>query len=188
MDNGNIEITMENPWKTTSKEVKYRNPWITVEEHQVVRPDGKPGIYGVVRMRQTVGVVAINDRDEVLLVESWNFPRAYTSWEVVTGFVEDGEVPLDAGKRELKEESGMKADQWEKIIEMHESSGATDDLKTVFLARGLHAGEHHWDPTEKIQSHWVPLAECRKLMEQGKIKDAPSVAGILHELSLVSPS
>jgi 8-oxo-dGTP pyrophosphatase MutT (NUDIX family) len=179
---------MENPWMTTSTEVKYQNPWITVEEHQVVRPDGKPGIYGVVRMRPTVAVIALNDRNDVLFVESWNYPRGYASWEIVTGFSETGETLLAAAQRELREEAGILADHWEPLIEMHESSGATDDLKTIFLAQGLREGEPHWDGTERINLQWVPLAACRKLMESGQMKDAPSVAGILHLLLLHSPS
>src|SRR5260370_12789445 len=60
-----------NSWKTLGTRVMYANPWITVREDDVIRPDGKPGIYGVVEMRLSVGIVALNDAGVIALASQW---------------------------------------------------------------------------------------------------------------------
>ncbi|MGH9652454.1 MAG: NUDIX hydrolase, partial [Bryobacteraceae bacterium] len=59
---------MNNPWKTLASRIAYENRWIRVREDEVVRPDGGAGIYGVVEIRPSVGIVAMNDRKEIVLV------------------------------------------------------------------------------------------------------------------------
>ena len=75
----------QNPWRTTSTRIAYQNAWISVREDHVIRPDGKPGIYGVIDIRPSVGIVAINARDEVVLVGQWRYALNRYSWEVPRG-------------------------------------------------------------------------------------------------------
>ena len=98
------------PWERRARRVAYENPWITVWHDDVVRPDGNPGIYGVVHFDAlAVGVVALDDEDRVLLVGQHRYPLDAYSWEIPEGGVPPGEDALDGARRELREESGVVA-------------------------------------------------------------------------------
>src|SRR5580658_7831539 len=75
----------QNPWKTIESRTAYENAWLRVREDQVIRPDGKPGIYGVIEIRPSVGVVALNERDEIVLVGQWRYTLNRYSWEIPRG-------------------------------------------------------------------------------------------------------
>ena len=82
------------PWTRISRRVGYQNPWITVFHDEVVRPDGSPGIYGVVHFDNTaVGVVAIDDQDRVALVAQHRYTLDHRSWEIPEGGAPPGESP-----------------------------------------------------------------------------------------------
>ncbi|NDC38040.1 MAG: NUDIX hydrolase, partial [Proteobacteria bacterium] len=99
-------MSTDNPWKTLSSKVMYQNPWISVREDQVIRPDGSPGIYGVVETKVATGVVALTPEHKVILVGQYRYPLQQYSWEIVEGGAEHGEDPFVAIQRELEEEVG----------------------------------------------------------------------------------
>ena len=172
---------MENPWKTLSSKIVYQNPWITVREDQVTRPDGKPGIYGVVDTRIATGVVAINDKMEVYLVGQYRYPINQYSWEIIEGGTDGNEKPLDCIKRELKEEAGLVATDWVQLgEEWHLSNCFSSERGFVFLARGLSEVGAEPDGTEVLQVKKMPFAEAIKLVDSGEIKDAVSIVGLLR--------
>src|SRR5256885_11779400 len=95
----------ENPWKTRASRVAYENAWIRVREDQVIRPDGGQGICGVVEIRPSVGVVALNERDEIALAGQWRYSVNRYSWEIPRGGSHPGETDmLSVAQRELAEE------------------------------------------------------------------------------------
>src|SRR5918998_3074540 len=113
-----------NPWLTVSSRRVYDNPWITIREDQVIRPDGEPGIYGVVHFKNiAVGVLAV-EGEFVYLVGQYRYPLDSYSWEIPEGGCPEGEDPLDAARRELEEETGLRARRWEKMGEAHLSNSA----------------------------------------------------------------
>ncbi|MBX3177704.1 MAG: NUDIX hydrolase [Candidatus Hydrogenedentes bacterium] len=170
----------KNPWTTLSSEVKYQNPWITVREDQVIRPDGAPGIYGVVDCRVATGVLALTEQDELYLVGQYRYPLHCYSWEIVEGGADPGEEPLVACQRELREEAGLEADTWTPLGgEIHLSNCHSSERGFLYVARGLrHVGA---DPegTEALQLRTVPWDEAVSMVERGEITDAFSIMGIL---------
>ncbi len=124
-----------NPWKTLQSKVTYQNAWITVREHDVIRPDGKPGIYGVVETRIATGVVALTDSHEIYLVGQYRYPTNEYSWEIIEGGSDPQETALDAAKRELKEEAGLMAASWEPLgSEIHLSNCHSSEVGFLFTA------------------------------------------------------
>src|SRR5262249_39681909 len=100
----------DNPWTRLARRVAYENAWITVWHDDVLRPDGLPGIYGVVHYRsRATGVVALDEQDRVLLVGQYRYTLDLYSWELPEGGAAPGEEPLAAAKRELLEETGCTA-------------------------------------------------------------------------------
>ena len=102
---------------------RLREPWITVWHDEVTRPDGSPGIYGVVHFANlAAGVLALDDDDRVLLVGQHRYTLDAYSWEIPEGGVPDGETPLDGARRELREETGVEAAEWRELGRLHLSN------------------------------------------------------------------
>ena len=170
-----------NPWRRIAVGVPYENPWIRVEHHDVIRPDGQPGIYGLVRFRNAaVGVVAIDDRDRILLVGQWRYALDRYSWEIPEGGVPLGTPLLDGAQRELAEETGFRATDWREVCRFALSNSVTDEEGAIFVAAGLEAGEASPEPTEDLALRWVGLAEAVGMIDRGEITDAMSQLGILR--------
>lgn len=169
-----------NPWTTKGARQVYENPWIRVREDEVVQPDGKPGIYGVVQFRnKAVGVIPIDDEGYTYLVGQYRYPLNVYSWEIPEGGCPEGENPLEAGKRELLEETGLIAEKWELLCKSHLSNSATDEEATLYLAEGLKQGIAQPEGTERLSLRRVPFVKALDMVTNGEITDAMSMLAIL---------
>jgi 8-oxo-dGTP pyrophosphatase MutT (NUDIX family) len=174
-------VSRESPWRTKSSRVAYENRWIRVREDEVIRPDGGPGIYGVVEIRPSVGVVAINERDEVILVGQWRYTVNRHSWEIPRGGSHHGETDmLGVAKRELAEEAGVCATEWENLGSVDVCNGVSDDVQSLWRATNLSPTEMNLDPEEDITVKWVHFQEAVEMAMDGRITEVCSVAAILR--------
>lgn len=169
-----------NPWKTSGSRLVYENAWIRVREDAVVLASGAPGIYGVVELRPSVGVVALNARGEMVLVGQWRYPLGRYSWEIPRGGSAAGETDLLAvARRELREETGVEAKHWTRLGAVDVNNGVTDDVEHLFLATELEYGESHLDAEEQIAVRWMPFEAAVEQALDGGITEVCSVAAIL---------
>jgi 8-oxo-dGTP pyrophosphatase MutT (NUDIX family) len=170
----------QNPWKTRSSRVAYENAWIRVREDQVIRPDGGHGIYGVVEIRPSVGVVALNERDEIALAGQWRYSVNRYSWEIPRGGSHAGETDmLGVAKRELAEEAGLLAERWDALGSVDVCNGVANDIQTFYMATGLKPTTTRLDPEEEIVIQWRPFEEAVSMAMDGRITEVCSVAAIL---------
>ena len=170
----------ENPFTVLSSRDVYQNPWIRVVEHQVLNPKGRPGIYGVVHFKaRAVGVVPYQDGD-VWLVGQYRFPLEAYSWEIPEGGAPGDETLEDCARRELAEETGLRAETLEPIVRLHLSNSVSDEYGVVFLARGIHEGEAAPEETEELEVRRVPFDEAYRMVVSGAITDSLSVAALLR--------
>lgn len=175
---------MENPWKTLSSKLEYDNPWIQITEHQVITPGGSPGIYGVVHFKnQAVGIVPYED-GYIWMVGQYRYTLEQYSWEIPEGGSPMGEDPLETARRELKEETGLLAETYDPIVEMHLSNSATDEWGIIYLATGLSRGEASPEDTEDISAKKMKLEDVFVEVETGKITDSLTVAAIYKMMVL----
>lgn len=173
-------MTNKNPWTFLSSEQKYDNPWIKVDEHQVLKPSGRPGIYGVVHFKnKAIGIVAIDRHDYIYLVGQYRYPLKRYSWEIPEGGGPPGEEPLEAAKRELLEETGLIAGHWELMLEMDLSNSVSDESCLVFVATDLSQGQARPEDTEELQIRRLPFKDAVDLVLKGEITDSVSVAALL---------
>lgn len=178
----------ENPWTTLASEPKYENPWIEVTEHQVLNPSGGEGIYGVVRMKTVgAGVVVIDDENFTYLVGQWRYTLDAYSWEIPEGGTPAGEEPLEAAKRELREEAGLEARRWEHLLTMHTSNSVTTERAEVYLARGIRElGARDLEETEgDLVVKRLPFDKALEMVMRNEITDSMAVAGLLKAALLM---
>lgn len=171
----------KNPWQTLSGELKYENRWISVTEYQVINPGGGHGIYGKVHFKNlAIGIVALDEEMNTWLVGQYRYTLSQWSWEIPEGGGPMNEDPLEAAKRELQEETGLRAERWQQIVKLHTSNSVTDEAGYIFLAEGLHQGENSLEETEADLRVWkLPLKEALQMVEDGRITDSLSVMGLL---------
>jgi 8-oxo-dGTP pyrophosphatase MutT (NUDIX family) len=171
----------QNPWKTLSSRTAYENAWLRVREDQVIRPDGKPGIYGVVVIKPSVGIVALNEHDEIVLVGQWRYTVNHYSWEIPRGGSRVDEIEVQhAAARELAEEAGVVAAHWQPLGNVDVGNGVLDDVQSLYLATGLSTTNTNFDAEEDITIVWKPFDEAVKMAMDGTITEVCSIAAILR--------
>ena len=174
-----LPVESTNPWRTLSSSKVYDNPWITLTEFQVLNPAGNPGIYGKVHFKNmAIGIVALDDDGWISLVGQYRYTIDRYSWEIPEGGGHHDVDPLTSAQRELLEETGLKAGQWELLLQMHLSNSVTNEFCQVYLATELQQFEAEPEETEQLKYLKLPLSEAWQRVKSGEITDAITVASL----------
>lgn len=176
----------ESPWRTLGERQIYRNPWLEVVEYSVVRPDGQPGIYGVVNPGDNASIVALDASEQIYVVGDFCYPLQRFQWSIPTGRVEDGEDPASAARRELVEEAGITAERWELLGVFDLTPGICTQASYIYLARELTIGQPRPEGTEAFTLRRLPLRDALAQCMSGEIRNAVSVLGILRAWHLLA--
>jgi len=169
-----------NPWKTIREEIRYENDWIRIEHHDVIKPNGEPGIYGKVHFKNTaIAVLPIDKDGNTYLVGQYRYTINSYSWELPEGGCLN-ESPLDAAKRELKEETGLIAEKWTFLGEQYLSNSVTDEKSMMYLAENLTLQASEPESTEVLQIKKIPVKEAIQMALNGEIKDVLSAATLMN--------
>lgn len=172
---------MKNPWTTLSTKTVYSNPWIDVEHHEVITPGGSKSIYGKVHYNNiAVGIIPLDEDNNTWIVGQHRYPNDIYSWEIPEGGSPIGTSRLQSAKRELKEETGIIAQDWQEILKLHTSNSVCDEEAYIYIARDLTFGESEPEDTEELVIKKLPFEELYQMTLRGEITDAMSVAGILR--------
>ncbi|MGI8575750.1 MAG: NUDIX domain-containing protein [Egibacteraceae bacterium] len=168
-----------NPWLTRASRVTYDNAWIRVREDAVVRPDGAPGIYGVVEFKnRALGVVPVFDDGATVLVGQHRYPHDAWSWEIPSGGGRFDHPAEEEIRRELREETGLSAHTWTPLGQLHTSNSVTDEVGELWLAEHLVQEEADPEPTEELSLWRLPLSEAVRMALEGELIDGVTVVGL----------
>ncbi len=169
----------QNPWTIVSEKNVYSNPWIALTEYDVINPNGGKGIYGKVHFKNiAIGVMVLDEAMNTYLVGQYRFTLNAYSWEMPEGGCPVGSSPLDSAKRELLEETGLMAEEWTELFQMHLSNSVSDELAIIYLARQLTQGTAAPEETEQLEVKKIPFAEMVKMVDDGRITDSMTVAAV----------
>jgi 8-oxo-dGTP pyrophosphatase MutT (NUDIX family) len=175
----------ENPWKTLSVRKVYGNPWLELWEERCLDPSGRPALYGKVSFRsKAVGIIPVDGEGHTWLVGQYRYCLNQYSWEIPMGGSPHPVPVLETARRELREETGLRARRFEQILFVHTSNSVTDEEGYVFVAEDLEQGETEHESTEKIEIRRLPLVEAVAMAMDGRITDGLSVAGLLKLAAL----
>lgn len=170
------------PWETVNSRRVYENAWISIREDDVRRPDGSPGLYGVLDLQHpAVFVVAVTDGDDVVLVRQDRYTIGRSSLEVPAGGT-DGEDPLVAAGRELREEAGYAARDLRVVADVFSLNGVANAPGHVVVATGLtRVDEGGGLPGEGITG--VELVGWRDVLvklRSGEIHDGETASALMY--------
>lgn len=169
----------ESPIKATSTKVVYQNPWIKIREDSTVSADGSEGIYGVIEAKDSVIIAAINDNNEIYVIKGFSYPTGAWGWWLPGGGG-DGETPEVAGARELLEETGITAKNWEKLAAVRVCNGLMTEKMSVLLARDLSVGKKPGadDDDLIVGGQFMSFDRIDQMIASGDIDDGQTLAAL----------
>lgn len=174
----------EIPWKTASSRQIYSNPWLSLREDQVVLPDQRTTIYGVVTCGHCVGVLPFIDANTVLLIKQYRYVAQRVTWEMPTGGVHPGEAVEAAAQRELAEEIGYRADRLQWISTYHTSKSVMDETAHLYIGEDLEKLKLKPDDTEFIEVRPFLFDKVVQMVLAGEILDSMTVVATLYAARL----
>jgi len=173
----------KNQARVVSSRVVYRGPVFSVTTDYVREPGGhQPQRRDMVRHQGSVVILVVDDtgrEPRVLLARQYRHAAGETLWELPAGRIDHGESKLAAARRELREETGYQASNWQRAFTFYSSPGFLDETMAIYLARGLKAGAAQPEDDEVISKRFFPLRVAVHMVLHGKVRDAKTIAAIL---------
>jgi ADP-ribose pyrophosphatase len=164
-----------------SSEQIYKGPAFSVFR-DFVREGEFTGQRDVVRHSGSVVIAAVHVRKRekhILLVKQYRYAADEYLWELPAGRIDQGEKLLPAAKRELLEETGIRAKSWSRLFRFYASPGFLDETMDVFLAEDLTFGDAQPEEDEQIEAKFFPLKQAVKMVRSGEIHDAKTMTAVL---------
>jgi 8-oxo-dGTP pyrophosphatase MutT (NUDIX family) len=165
-------------WKITEKTI-HKSDFFEIKEQTIVGKN-KTRKYQIVERRPTAIVFPLTSSNEIYLLSQYRTLYDKTIFEAVAGHIDSGESPLKAAKRELKEETGIIAGQWEELLRVDESASVIRSTMHIFLARELEEGESSSEESEEIELIKMPLSEAVEKVSKREITNGSTIIGLLY--------
>lgn len=163
--------------KIISSVEKYKNKLFSLTEDRAIDPDGFEIKRAIVQHRGSAVMMAVDERNRILLVRQYRLAARQSLWELPAGSLDENETPLHAAKRELIEETGCRARTWKKLVTFYPSPGFVAEKMTIYLATGLTQGEAMPMEDERIETRRFPARDVEKMILRGRIIDAKTIIG-----------
>lgn len=172
--------------KTVTSEKIFSGVIVKLRVDKVRMPKGNLAVREIVEHPGGVGIVAVTDNDEIIMVKQFRKPVEKAIYEIPAGKLDSGEEHRACGIRELEEETGFKADNFEYLGYMYPSPGFCAEVTHLYLATGLKKGEVHLDPDEYLDVEYVTIPKVKEMIMNNQINDAKTVFGIFKALNILN--
>lgn len=176
----------ENPWQTLSSEIVHETPWVRINHHKVINPGGSEGIYSVTEFKNlAIGILPLDEDYNTWIVGQYRYPINLYSWEIPEGGGSVDVPPIESAKRELQEECGLLAADWQLLLTSHTSNSATNEYAYIYVAKGLSFTNAHPDEDERLEVHKLPFVELYQRVMDNEITDSLTVMAVLKAKILI---
>ena len=159
----------------------FKGPVFSIDSGMVNEPGGVRARRDVIRHSGSVAVIPVHDDGRIILIRQYRCAFGVNMIELPAGRIDRGETPLQAAKRELREEVGLGARKWERLARIIPSPGFCDETVTLYRASGFFRSLAEPDADEHIEILTLSLASALKALRAGKIDDAKTVTALLME-------
>jgi ADP-ribose pyrophosphatase len=168
------------PWTINATREAYRGKLLTVNEDEVTKADGSRGTYSTVRLKDGVGVLAVDEEGHAYFAREFRYAIGRESVEIVGGAIEEGESAEEAARRELREELGVEAEEFVELGSIQPVTSLVNSSSTLFLARGLRFAEKEQDAGEVIETLKMPLRQAVAQALSGELFHATTCLLVLR--------
>lgn len=172
----------KNGARVLSSKTVYRGPVFHVTTDQVLEPGGVKARRDIVRHQGSVVIMVVDDtgrEPRVLLIRQFRHAAGQPLWELPAGRIDPGEQERAAARRELVEETGFRARRWKRVLFFYASPGFLDETMAIWMATGLTRGRATPEEDENIRPRWFSLSAAVRMVQNGRIHDAKTIAGVL---------
>jgi 8-oxo-dGDP phosphatase len=167
------------PYRRLAHREVYRNPWVSVEAHAIVHPNGAHGEHVLVVTGRASGVLVV-DGDAFVFAKQARFAADRIEIEIVKGGAESGESALTCAQRELREELGLEAATWTPLGAAYEIPSIVREPVTLFLARDVRTVASDPEEVEAVDAVRMAIEEAYRATTDGRIEDAVTLAALLR--------
>lgn len=173
------EVVMDTPPQVISSTERFRGRVFSVRTDDVRYADGAEHSIDVVEHNGASAIIAVTERDELVLVKQYRHALRRPLWEIPAGRLEPGEDPVEGGLRELAEETGYRAASVRPLGAVAMTPGFCDEVIHFIFATRLSAGDQALDPDERISVESFSVERAQRLVETGQIADAKTLIALL---------
>ena len=173
---------MKGKWKSLCSEYIIKRPWLTARRDKIELPDGRiiPEFY-VLEYPEWVNVIAITTDGRFVMERQYRYAADSTNYEIPSGVMEQGETPLEAAMRELKEETGYGGGQWRELMCISANPTSMTNMTHCFVATGVEkVSDQHLDATEELEVHLLSRDEVLTLLQNNEMIQSLMIAPLLR--------
>ncbi len=173
---------MKGKWKSLCSEYIIKRPWLTARRDKIELPDGRiiPEFY-VLEYPEWVNVIAITTDGRFVMERQYRYAADSTNYEIPCGVMEQGETPLEAAMRELKEETGYGGGQWRELMCISANPTSMTNMTHCFVATGVEkVSDQHLDATEELEVHLLSRDEVQALLRNNEMIQSLMIAPLLR--------
>jgi ADP-ribose pyrophosphatase len=171
--------------KLVKSEVVWQGKVFGVKRDEVVEPNGVHATRELISHPGSVVILPVLPDGKIVMVQQYRHAARQYLWELVAGRMDEGETVKEGAARELREETGYRAKRLTEFLDVFPTPGFLEERMHILLAEGLTAGTAEPEADEKLISHAYRPDELKKMMKNGKLRDAKSIAGILYYLTFL---
>jgi ADP-ribose pyrophosphatase len=175
-----VKMKKHGPWTIKETRRPFQGEMMEVFEDEVIKPDGTDGTYATVRIKPGIKALALDHEGFIYLVREFRYALGRETIEAVGGGIDEGEEPIEAAQRELREELGLEAEEWTELGCVHYATSIVDSPSTLFLARDLRFVEKDEDSGEVLKTVKMPFSEAVEKALSGEFSHATSCVLILR--------